>query len=622
MKILVVEDVESISELLVRTLSSHYYVVDVAQDGQVGLDLATQSSYDVILLDVMLPKLDGLTLCRRLRMKGCQTPILMLTTKDSNADIIEGLDAGADDYVAKSCDPSELLARIRALVRRGNTSTTSTVLAWEKLCLNPASAEVTYDGQAIALSPKEYTLLELFLRYPQRIFNRSAIINHLWPFDDAPTENAVTNLIKDLRRKLKNAGIKTDLIETVYGFGYRVKATPVEEVKPPALSGSNVERGLASMNRLQERFQASLTERIATLDAVEQALTKGELEPQQRKQAKEEAHRLAGTLGTFGYTQGSDLVSDIEDLLAGSTDLKPQDVARFSQLLSQLKQALHQSPKSFVPDEAVSSMPLVMVMDGDRDLTAELLREAAHWKIQMEMVSDQTALLERLVQATPAAILLNLNQTENIEDGLSLLRTCKQQCPAVPVIALTNRDSLSARIEVARAGDARFILKPATTTQIFETLAQILPNSSPSDAKVMLVDDDVLELEALTAILQPWGLQVTALSDANQFWDVLAATQPDLLLLDLEMPTFNGSELCRVVRQDATYGNLPILVVTGHTDMNSIQDVFAAGADDFIHKPIVGPELVTRVLSRIERSRLQLQLAQLRRQHSTPPDNR
>ena len=132
----------------------------------------------------------------------------------------------------------------------------------------------------------------------------------------------------------------------------------------------------------------------------------------------------------------------------------------------------------------------------------------------------------------------------------------------------------------------------------------MLTKSQPSEAKVLIVDDDPAILAVLSTMLTPWGLKITTLSEPQQFWEVLVATSPHLILLDLEMPQVSGLDLCQVVRQDVQWGNLPILVVTAHTDAESLQQAFAAGADDFIAKPVLGPELVTRVLSRIERNRL------------------
>jgi CheY-like chemotaxis protein len=152
-------------------------------------------------------------------------------------------------------------------------------------------------------------------------------------------------------------------------------------------------------------------------------------------------------------------------------------------------------------------------------------------------------------------------------------------------------------------GARQFLHKPATTAQIFQAIAQVRTATQRSSAKVLIIDDDPEMLALLSSMLTPWGLETITLSDPQQFWKVLVTASPDLLLLDLEMPGVSGLELCQVVRQDAQRGDLPILVVTAHTDAQFLQQAFAAGADDFITKPVLGPELVTRVLSRLERIR-------------------
>ncbi|MCU0526045.1 MAG: response regulator [Elainella sp. Prado103] len=258
MKMLLIEDDLYTSGLLATALSRHHYVVDTVADGAVGLELATQWSYDLILLDLLLPGLNGLEICQRLRAQGHQTPILMLTSKHANEDVIAGLDAGADDYVPKSCETSQLLARVRALLRRSGRSTVAPVLSWGRLRLDPAGAQVTYDDRPFSLRPKEYSLLELFLRYPQRILSRSNIIDHLWSMEETPVEGSVTNLIKDLRQRLKSAGMTTDLIETVYGLGYRLKTAPApDEVSETLAAKSNSEstRRHTSQHTLQNTLQ-------------------------------------------------------------------------------------------------------------------------------------------------------------------------------------------------------------------------------------------------------------------------------------------------------------------------------------------------------------------------------
>ena len=225
MKILVVEDDERISDAIVEYLSDSHYAVEAVYDGQSAWELLEVFTYDMILLDVMMPRMDGVTLCSKLRQKGVGIPILMLTAKDTLNDKIEGLDAGADDYLIKPFELEELSARIRALLRRG-TTTTAPILTWGDLSLDPSSCEVFYGDKSLSLSPKEYKLLEFFLRNGRRVFSRAQILEHLWSFEQVPEEATVKAHIRGLRQKLEGSGAPSDLIETVYGLGYRLKERP------------------------------------------------------------------------------------------------------------------------------------------------------------------------------------------------------------------------------------------------------------------------------------------------------------------------------------------------------------------------------------------------------------
>ncbi len=225
MKILVVEDDDLISDAIVEYLSDQHYAVEAAYDGQSAWDLLEVFTYDLIVLDVMLPKMDGIALCRKLRNQGMDIPILMLTARDTLENKIEGLDAGADDYLVKPFELEELSARIRALLRRG-ASTTAPILTWEKLSLDPSTCEVFYQEKELALSPKEYKLLEFFLRNGRRVFSRAQILEHLWSFEQVPEEATVKAHIRGLRQKLESVGAPSNLIETVYGLGYRLGEEP------------------------------------------------------------------------------------------------------------------------------------------------------------------------------------------------------------------------------------------------------------------------------------------------------------------------------------------------------------------------------------------------------------
>jgi DNA-binding response OmpR family regulator len=222
MRILLVEDDQRIAIALMETLRDRQYQVDLGVDGEAAWEFLQAFSYELILLDITLPKLNGIQLCQRLRKAGIQTPVLMLTARDSSSDKVLGLDAGADDYVVKPFDLAELTARIRALLRRG-TAVLPTVLEWGDLRLNPSSYEVSYGENLLNLTPKEYQLLELFIRKNKMVLSRSLILDNLWSFEDPPGEETVKVHVKDLRKKLRIAGAPPDFIETVYGVGYRLK---------------------------------------------------------------------------------------------------------------------------------------------------------------------------------------------------------------------------------------------------------------------------------------------------------------------------------------------------------------------------------------------------------------
>lgn len=622
MKILLVEDDPFVGESLTAMLTDHHYTVDQAVDGQIGLELASLWGYDLILLDIEVPRLDGIQVCHQLRAQGCTTPILMLTVHNSNARIVQGLDAGADDYLVKPYEATQLLARIRALLRRGGSITPSMNLTWGSLCLNPTAAQVTYNDQPLGLTSKEYSLLELFLRYPQRIFNRDAIIDRLWPIDQPPSDKAVTNLVKDLRRKLKAGGLTEELLDTVYGIGYRLRPEPknaLPELRqgspPPAESAplTQKEQWQAGVRRLVERFRASLGQRVAVLEDAIQLLQSRSLSDECRQIAKAEAHRLAGGLGTFGYERGSTLAREIEQRLA-NIPLDAESIAQLSQLLLDLKQVLMQPPSalSIAPD--VEPQPaVVLLIDVDALFTQAIEDAAVQQKLPIAVACDWAVASHYCAMHTPSLILLNPVMLKE-SDGLTQWQQLRARCADAQLLALVEHDCLADRLMAAKIGSDRCITKSTAIAEVLDTISQCMARPQTLSARLLAVDDDESILATLVHLLEPWGIQVTSLSDPSQFWDFLTAVDPDMVVLDLEMPEFKGIELCQIVRQDARYSDLPILMVTAHTDSASLQEVFASGADDLISKPIVGPELVSRVLSRLERARLRHRLNHLQQQ--------
>ena len=221
MRILLVEDDVAIARSLKEGLEDEAYAVDVAHDSDEGYRTATADDYDVIILDVMLPEMNGYEVCRALRKDGNQTPILMLTARDAERDIVEGLDMGADDYLAKPFSFEVLLARLRALLRRPNEKLEE-VLRVGDLTLDPSLKKVTRAAQEISLTAKEYAVLEYLMRNADKVLSKEQIISHVWDFDADVLPNNVELFIMFLRRKIDKP-FDSKLIHTVPGFGYKLE---------------------------------------------------------------------------------------------------------------------------------------------------------------------------------------------------------------------------------------------------------------------------------------------------------------------------------------------------------------------------------------------------------------
>jgi diguanylate cyclase (GGDEF)-like protein len=522
MKILLVEDDEPLAQIVTSVLAEQNYQVDIATDGLEGYELAAAFAYDLVILDVMLPKLDGIRFCRRLRSHNNPVPILLLTARDTSTDKQVGLDAGADDYVVKPFDVQELAARVRALLRRGSTAA-APILSWGALQLDPSQREVTYAAQLLNLTRKEYALLELFLRNKGRVFSRSAILNQLWSFEEPPGEETVKAHIKGLRHKLKAVGAE-DLIETLYGQGYRLNLSDCGESAPKPIATASQPSQQATQTLIATiwtKTRATTFDRLLMLEKAATALSQGCLDRDLRQKAEQAAHKLLGTLGSFGIQEGSDLARQLESLFEGSNPLKQSEILQVQQLVAALRQVLEAVPHAS-PQQV--SQP----------------------QVQPAPVSDNAV------------------------------------------------------------------------------LPQPLQPDRPTIVKIMAVDDDRLMLLMLKTVLEPWGVQLTSLQNPQQFWQTLATVQPDLLILDVELPEISGLELCQAVRNSPQWSWLPILFLSAHSQASVVHRVFEAGADDYVTKPIVPPELISRIFNRLERTRLLRSMAEtdlltglLNRQRST-----
>ncbi|HEY9625457.1 MAG TPA: PAS domain S-box protein [Crinalium sp.] len=304
MKILVVEDDPTVAQILRLLLSRHNYAVDVATDGEAGLQMTEAFVYDLIVLDVLLPKLDGISLCQQLRTKGFQSPILLLTGQGGGHQKAIALNAGADDYVVKPFDTEELIARVQALLRRGGP-TSQPILTFGQLSVDPSPCKVTYGTHLLAVTPKEYAILELLLRNPQKALSAQAILDHVWNSIESPGEEAVRVHIKELRHKLLAAGAPKDLIKTIHRVGYRLN---------PLYSSSLVSQAedqltapqIAELKAVNEELRATLE----TLQAVQEELRRQNeelIDAQRHIEVERQRYQDLFEMAPDGY-----LVTDLE----------------------------------------------------------------------------------------------------------------------------------------------------------------------------------------------------------------------------------------------------------------------------------------------------------------------
>jgi DNA-binding response OmpR family regulator len=219
MRILLVEDEAPIADFISRGLTEHGFGVDIARDGDEALDWPAVADFDIIILDVMLPRRDGIDVCRALRQRGLRTPVLMLTARDAVEDRVLGLDSGADDYLVKPFAFAELLARLRALSRR-EPALLGNELRISDLLLDTATRRVSRAGAAVDLTAKEFAILEYLMRHPNQVLSRNLIAEHVWNYDFENSTNVIDVHIKNLRKKMNDRDGK--LIQTLRGAGYRV----------------------------------------------------------------------------------------------------------------------------------------------------------------------------------------------------------------------------------------------------------------------------------------------------------------------------------------------------------------------------------------------------------------
>lgn len=611
MRILLIDDDEIFCNLLKAKLTEQRYIVDIAADGQEGWDYVEAQDYDLIVLDVMLPKVDGISFCRRLRAKGLQVLIMLLTSRSSSNDKIIGLDAGADDYVVKSIPLPELEARIRALLRR-QASSVSPILEWGNLRLDPSTSEVTYGGVVLNFTAKEYALLDLLLRNAQKIHSQNSILNQLWSLEDEPPgTDTVRTLIKRLRHKFKVVGA-ADIIETVYGLGYRLNVA-FQKVVPDISQNQPKKENQLNTKNIWEENKSKLLAEIVILEQANEEFLKNSLNSH-RQIVKQQAHKLIGSFRIFNLHQGSEIARKIEEIFNSDVDLDKKIFIK-----EQIK-VLHTLVESLTPEgyqkktatlnytNAASNLSegktRLLIVDEDKLFIDKLVVEATTRGIDTAIAPNIQLALDAIKRVHPDVVILDMSILHIEQDILKILDELSKQKPPIPVLLLDNPENTIGKFTIARRKCRGLLQKNMSLNRLLDAVIQTLKPIKVAEAKVMVVDDDRLSLRLVQTLLEPWGLQVNTLSNPLQFWDELEAAIPDLLILDVQMPDIDGIELCQMIRNDSRWAWIPILFLTGDRNSDTIQQVFSAGADDYISKPVVAPELINRIFNRLERTRL------------------
>ncbi|HLO85772.1 MAG TPA: response regulator [Nostocaceae cyanobacterium] len=473
-------------------------------------------------------------------------------------------------------------------------------------------------------------MLEIFLSNPSRIFSRDALLNRIWPNDDFPSEEAVTTQIKGLRQKLKAAGMTVDLIQTVYGVGYRLKEQ--EDVKKHSLKFPTITQHKnsqknpnqiitnSSMNKpnftpeeiktmaiiedMRESYQENIKEKLELfLQLVLQLLTNAPV-PTLLEQSQVEAHRLAGSLGSFGFPDSSKVAREIELLLQNNANNNDrQEVAyQLRKLTKKLERTLQKLPST--PNIITNSSNIVtselLIIDDDIALAERIKVEAKICGLQVKIASSLEAAKAVITDSLPDVILLDLSFPNDEENALAFLAAVRQKKSDIPVLIFTAHDQLSYRLDAARLGADGFLNKSIGVSEVLTVVTELLKPKFTTEAKVIVVDDDHLVLNLVRRLLSNKDIEVIILQDSRKFWELLEATHPDLLILDIKMPEFSGIDLCQVVRNDPKWRHLPVVFMSVTPHKEIIAKFYEMGADDYLQKPIIESEFVPRILNRLE----------------------
>ncbi|HUX86780.1 MAG TPA: response regulator [Chloroflexota bacterium] len=383
-------------------------------------------------------------------------------------------------------------------------------------------------------------------------------------------------------------------------------------------ANDSVEQAQNAVAALWGQFRETNFQRIETIERATMTAPTETLTPDMRREAERAAHKLAGAVGTFGFLAASRCARDIEQILAGTASLTQPCLVQLSGLVVDLRRDLEASTAPPVAPRGKPSPArpnrrsghLLLVLD-DAAIAESVASEGRRRALYVDIAQNVAEARRIIANGRPDVVLVDVAPADGSDQGMAFLAELANAEPPVPVVILTQRDSLVDRIEVAALGGSAFLRKPLSPAKILDAVCEVLASEQNTESVILAVDDDPVILNSLQAILGTNHWRTICLDDPMRFWEMLDATTPDLVVLDVDMPHVSGIELCKVIRNEQRWRTLPVIILTAHTDPATVHRVFAAGADDYVSKPFVGPELVNRISNRLERTRLYQRLAEV-----------
>lgn len=362
------------------------------------------------------------------------------------------------------------------------------------------------------------------------------------------------------------------------------------------------------MSEVWRRSRETILNRVSVVEDAARAIIAGTISADERRQAEREAHKLAGTVGTFGFWDASTIAREIETVLMGANPIASTDLVRLSNMTVQLRRQLEDdrvrdagSIESAQTETPLPPRSTLLLIADDLEFRDRLAYEARSLGAHIVAARSPDDARRLIAGGAVSAVVLDLSLPGA---GLSLLQELHVSRPALPVVVISAGDQFQDRVDAARFGGRGFLQKPVRPAQVLDLVRDSLVASRDELPTIVAVDDDPELLSLIEVLLTPIGARVVKCNDPLRALNFLVEYAPDLVVLDVDMPGLNGIELCRVLRNDPRWAAVPVLFLTARAEPANVLRMFEAGADDFVPKPVLGPELVARVRNRIERTRM------------------